>query len=257
MLTKDQIDTLTDATAVDINGDKVGKVGQVYLDDATGQPDWVSVHTGLFGTSESLVPLQSASVEGDVLRLAYTKDHVKDAPNVDADRHLSEDDEARLFDHYGLTSNADYAGTDTYAAGTGTYAEGTVTDTDAARDSAMTRSEEQLHVGTERREAGRARLRKYVVTEEQTVTVPVSHEEVRVVHEPITDANIDDALSGPDLTEAEHEVVLTEERPVVAKETVPVERIKLETETVTEQATVTEDVRKERIDTEGVDDDRL
>ncbi|MGI3782099.1 MAG: YsnF/AvaK domain-containing protein, partial [Janthinobacterium lividum] len=103
---------------------------------------------------------------------------------------------------------------------------------------------------TQSREAGRARLRKYVVTEHVTQTVPVSHEEVRVSREPITDANIGDATSGPAISEEEHEVVLHEERPVVSKETVPVERVRLDKETVTEQATVSEDVRKEQIDTD-------
>ncbi len=115
----------------------------------------------------------------------------------------------------------------------------------------MTRSEERLHVGTEKRETGRARLRKYVVTDTETVTVPVTHEEVRVERGPITDANRDDALSGLELTDSEHEVVLAEERPVIEKETVPVEKVRLETETVTKEVQVTEDVRREQIETEG------
>ena len=120
-------------------------------------------------------------------------------------------------------------------------------------DDAMTRSEERLRVGTDRVEAGRARLRKYVVTDQQTVTVPVTHEEVRVEREPITDANRGDALDGPVLSEEEHEVVLTEERPVVEKETVPVERVRLSKDAVTEDREVTEDVRHEEIATDGDD----
>ena len=120
----------------------------------------------------------------------------------------------------------------------------------------MTRSEEHLEVGTQKREAGRARLRKHVVTEQETVTVPVTREEVTLEREPITDANIDAATDGPAISEEEHEVVLTEERPVVQKETVPVERVRLGKETVTEQAQVTEDVRKERIEADGVDENR-
>ena len=115
----------------------------------------------------------------------------------------------------------------------------------------MTVSEERLAVGTERQEAGRARLRKYVVTENVTQTVPVQREEVRLEREPITDANVGAATSGPEISEEEHEVVLHEERPVVEKETVPVERVRLDTETVTEQQTVDADVRKERVDVEG------
>jgi uncharacterized protein (TIGR02271 family) len=120
-----------------------------------------------------------------------------------------------------------------------------------ATDDAMTRSEERLRVGKERAETGRARLRKYIVTENVQTTVPVSREEVRIEREPITDANRDAAMSGPDLTEEEHEVTLTEERPVVGKETVPVERVRLGKEQITEEEQVSEQVRKEQIETEG------
>jgi uncharacterized protein (TIGR02271 family) len=112
----------------------------------------------------------------------------------------------------------------------------------------MNRSEEQLNVGTEQVEAGRARLRKYIVTDDVTTTVAVSHEEVRIEREPITDTNRDAALAGGDLTEEEHEVILHAERPVVDKETVPVERVKLATETLTDEQQVTEQVRKEQIE---------
>ena len=120
----------------------------------------------------------------------------------------------------------------------------------------MTRSEEQLHVGTESVQTGRARLRKYVVTENVTTTVPVSHEEVRLEREPITDTNRDAAVSGADISEEEHEVHLHAERPVVAKETVPVERVRLATETVTGKEQVSEEVRKEQIGDPEVDTDR-
>jgi uncharacterized protein (TIGR02271 family) len=117
----------------------------------------------------------------------------------------------------------------------------------------MTRSEEELQVGTETRERGRARLRKYVVTETQQVTVPVQREEVRVEREPITDANIGDATSGPAISEEEHEVVLREEEVVVDKRAVPKERVRLDTETVSEERQVSEEVRKEQVEVEGDD----
>lgn len=88
----------------------------------------------------------------------------------------------------------------------------------------MTCSEEHLKVHTQTQESGRVRLRKYVVTEEQTVTVPVSHEAARIARVPITDANRDDAMSGEPIGEAEHEVTLHEEQLVVEKEAVPVEK---------------------------------
>ena len=121
----------------------------------------------------------------------------------------------------------------------------------------MTRSEEELHVGTERREAGRARLRKYVETENVQETVPVRHEQVRVEREPITDANRDAALSGAEISEEEHEVTLYEEEPVVEKRTVPKERVRLDKDVSTDEETVSEEVRRERIEAEGDAEGRL
>jgi uncharacterized protein (TIGR02271 family) len=115
----------------------------------------------------------------------------------------------------------------------------------------MTRSEEELAVGTTRRETGRARLRKHVVTEQVQTTVPVQREEVRVEREPITDANVGDALDGPEISEEEHEVTLHAEEPVVEKRVVPQERVSLQKDTHTEEAQVSDEVRKERIETDG------
>jgi uncharacterized protein (TIGR02271 family) len=113
---------------------------------------------------------------------------------------------------------------------------------------AMTRSEEELRVGTEKREAGRLRLRKYVVTEQVQQTVPVRREEVRLEREPITDANRDQALSGSEISESEHEVVLHEEEPVIEKRAVPKERVRLEKDSVTDEREISEEVRKEQIE---------
>jgi uncharacterized protein (TIGR02271 family) len=293
MIATKDIDQIIGAEAVGPDNTKIGKVGQVYIDQDNEQPVWVSVKSGIFGTSETLVPLSGADWDQSALHLAFSKDRVKDAPRVEPDGELSPQEQQRLYEYYGLdgvgdasqrgtgqdrtgvldgpmasdrdrytaagggegtigldrTTGADYqttgAGFDTAGGGHDTSGPNT--------DDAMTRSEERLSVGTQKVETGRARLRKYVVTEQQTVTVPVTHEEVRLEREPITDANRGDALAGPDLSDEEHEVVLTEERPVVQKETVPVERVRLDTETVTEQRQVTEDVRREEIDIDGDD----
>lgn len=247
-MTAFQPDQLVDTTAVGPDGDKIGKIGQVYLDDQTGQPTWVTVSTGLLGRGGSFAPLYGAHHTGEDLQLAVTKDQVKDAPNVEDDAHISEPEQRSLYDYYAglLGSGAGWQSSDTgYAQGT------TEPRTGGGTDDAMTRSEEQLHVGTENVETGRARLRKYVVTENVTQTVPVSHEEVRIEREPITEANVDEATSGPAISEAEHEVTLHEERPVVSKETVPVERVRMNTDTITEEETVNESVRKEQIEVEG------
>lgn len=254
--------------------EKVGKIGQVFLDDETDRPEFLTVNTGLFGMNESFVPAVDADVTGDGVRVPFTKDQIKDAPNVDVDSgHLDQSEEQRLYSHYGMTyserssdSGLPESHTGTYTgAGTGTAATTGTTDTFTGEghdtsgpntDEAMTRSEERLDVGTTSEEAGRARLRKYVTTEQETVTVPVKKERAVLETEPITDANRGEATSGPDISEEEHEVVLTEERPVVGKTAEPVERVKLGTETVTDEETVTEEVRKEHIEAEGDVDDR-
>lgn len=242
MIDSSRVDALRGATVYDNDGDKIGSVGQVYVDPTDGSAAWVTVRTGLFGTSESFVPVTDAEWDGDDIRVRHQKSFVKDAPRVDADGELDESDTDTLYNYYGMgtTGSRGSSGYDTSGANT---------------DDAMTRSEEHLRVGKDRVETGRARLHKYVVTEQETVTVPVSHEEARVVSEPITDANRGDALDGPDISEEDHEVVLTGDRVVTDKEAVPVERVRLETETVTEQETVTDDVRKERIDVDGDDRD--
>ncbi|WP_104118972.1 YsnF/AvaK domain-containing protein [Arthrobacter sp. B1805] len=265
MITQNNIDTLLSGRShvLDSHGAKIGSVGQVYLDDQTGDPSWVTVKTGLFGTHESFAPLQGANVTGNDVTIGYTKDQVKDAPRIESDGNLSPEEEDRLYRHYGIaghTGTTDYTDTTTTGttAGTTDYDRtGTVGhDTSGpTTDDAMTRSEEELHVGTERRQVGKARLRKYVVTENVTTTVPVSREEVRIEREPITGTNVGDALDGPAISEEEHEVILHAERPVVEKEAVPVERVRLDKETVTEQQTVTDDVRKEKIELLDADGD--
>jgi uncharacterized protein (TIGR02271 family) len=242
-------------TLVDQNGDKIGKVVDLYMDEATGQPEWIAVNTGRFGSNISFVPLAGATQHGDDLKVSYTTDVVKESPNAEPDGQLTQDEEARLYAHYGMDYSEDRSSTGLpqtarkpRAGQTGTKGRDTSGPT---TDDAMTRSEEELHVGKQSREAGRVRLRKYVVTEEETRTVPVTKEKVRVEREPITDANVGKAMSGPDISDEEHEVVLHEEEPVVSKKAVPKERVRLDTETVTEDRQVTEEVRKERIDTDG------
>ena len=249
MIDNAQVSNIIGSDVVDTSGNKVGTAGRVYLDDASGQPAWVTVKTGLFGTSESFVPLDRASMAGDGLQIPYGKDQVKDAPRVDDDGQITPEQEAELYRYYGLAHGdaaAQATGTaDDIRTGTTGY------DTSGpTTDDAMTRSEERLHVGTEKIQAGRARLRKYVVTEHQQVNVPVTREEVRVEREPISEGNYDQAMAGPELSEEEHEVVLSEERPVVTTEAVPVERVRLSKEQVQEQETVSADVRKEVIDTD-------
>lgn len=248
MLTIQQIRNLPGSTVYDTDHGKIGKIGQIYLDDQTGRPEWLAVRTGWFGMYESFVPLAGAEMpSAEEVIVPVTKDEVKDAPRIDpSGGHLSEAQEMELYRYYGLSGPSEQP---VPAPGSvGHDISGPTT------DDAMTRSEEQLRVGIEQRETGRVRLRKYVVTEEVQRPVQVSHEEVRIEREPITPENRDQAMSGPAISEEVHEVTLHEERPVVETEVVPVERVRLTRDTVLDEETVRGTVRKEKIQAEGVDE---
>jgi len=251
---------------IDPAGSKIGTIADIYLDDDTGQPEWATVTTGLFGTKQSFVPLDQAEAMGDSVQVPYDKDRVRSAPGMQTEDRLAQDEEAELYRHYGLDYTESRSDSGLPAGTTGENIDprdrvyDDVRDTAVGRDmsgpttdDAMTRSEEELRVGTTRRERGRVRLRKYVTTEERQVSVPVQREEVRVEREPITDANVGAATRGPEISEEEHEVVLSEEEPVVEKRVVPKERVRLDKETFTEQEQVGGEVRQEQIEVEGQD----
>ncbi|WP_288865642.1 PRC and DUF2382 domain-containing protein [uncultured Corynebacterium sp.] len=274
MAETNRIEDLANATAYDVDGEKLGGVKDVYVNDTTGQPDFVSVNHGMFGGGDSIVPLRGHTLRDGELHLAFPKDRVEDAPELDENGHLTTEDQDAFYRHYGLEGTQDVTTYETDnrtaqagAAGTGAaagagYAAGErevdadrrdVVDADrrdVANDDEIVRSEEQLNVSKDRVETGQVRLRKYVVNETETVEVPVEREEVRVVREPITDA--DRANYDGNIGEQEASVTLHEDRVNVAKESVPVEKVSLEKDTVQDTERVSEDVRKERFETDGV-----
>jgi uncharacterized protein (TIGR02271 family) len=243
-------------SAYEPDGEKIGKITDIYYDDVTERPEWLAISTGLFGLKKTLVPIHGSQPTGDGnLQVPFRKDVVKDAPRIDPGGQLTAAEEQELWSYYGY----EYDSTKTTDYGYGTaYTQDRAdrdftSGNDREADEAMTRSEEELRVAKQREATGTVRLRKYVVTEQQQMTVPVQREEVRVEREPITDANVDEATRGPDISEAEHEVTTYEERPVISKETVPKERVRLEKDTVTDTETVEGEVRKEQIEVEGED----
>jgi uncharacterized protein (TIGR02271 family) len=268
MISTQDIDRIQGSTAYDSSGEKVGKVDQVYLDDTNEQPSWVTVTTGLFGTTQSFVPLEGATLDGSDLRLAYSKDQVKDAPRIDVDQHLDRAEEDELYRYYGLASAAGTNGTagttdttgTTYSGGTtgtaGTTdtdvsARGT-TDTDVsargtADEASVVLNEERLDVDTRSEDAGRARLRKYTTTETETVSVPVTKEKLVVERTPVEGEG--QVTSAPiDESDQVEEITLREERAVVDKETVAREEVSLAKEQVTETEQVQAEVRKEHVE---------
>jgi uncharacterized protein (TIGR02271 family) len=319
----------------DARGHKIGQAEEVYLDDSSGVPQWVTVKGGLFGGKEHFAPLRGATMVADDLRLACNKEQVDSAPELETGRHLSVEEEMALYRHYGLgarepapQSGSPIGGTETamgrdaaaaasrggmpmdsrlsadkpMAMGTppmatekhmasdprmasdphmasdmrmqsasrisdtrmsdtrmsesgmtseSRMASGTRMAPDARmRDGehVMMRFEERIHVSTERVEAGHARMRKYVTTELVEKTVPLMHQEVRIEREPIPAGTRAEELGTIDFAEAEQDVILYAERPVVTREAVPVERVRMRVEEVTEQVTVKEEIRRERIE---------
>jgi uncharacterized protein (TIGR02271 family) len=237
-------------TVVGADDDKIGSVEEIYLDAETNEPEWLAVSTGLFGMNLSFVPIAQASERGDDVRVPYDKAKVKNAPRTEPDGQLSQTEESALYRHYGLDYGNERSDTGLPDAGgspdtVGRDVSGPTT------DDAMTRYEEEIRIGTTDRERGRVRLKKYVVEDEVTETVPVRREEVRVEREPITEANVGAATDGPAISDEEHEVVLHEEEPVVEKRAVPKERVRVDKDTVTDERQVTETARKEQIELEG------
>ncbi|MSS44515.1 DUF2382 domain-containing protein [Cutibacterium sp. WCA-380-WT-3A] len=264
------IDALYDRTVVDQSGNKIGEIGQVYLDDASGQPAWVTVKTGLFGRNETFVPFKGLETSGGQIRTIYTKDKVKDAPNVDPDGHLSEDETEELYRYYsdafasgkttGKTETTDKnvnQGGRVAAGGAGgnqvadnktvsdTKDHGTDHKSPVAGDGSVVRHEERLNVGKERVETGRVRIHKHIVHDTETVEVPVEREEIHVERVPLDEKVAADDVK---LSEGTHDIVTHEERPVVNKETVGVEKIRINKEAVQDTETVSDKVAKEQID---------
>jgi uncharacterized protein (TIGR02271 family) len=228
VIRREDLGRLAGAEVYDRQGEQVGSVGQVFADPRSGDLEWVTVRTGSMHFQESFVPLRDAELTGNRLTVAVDALHIKAAPLIDADRPLGADAADRLYRHYGLPARADQP--------TG----------EEQGDDAMTRSEERLVAGTRREPVETVRLRKYVVTEQRQVTVPVRREEVRLERVPVTEGDQDSSTPAEDL-------VLHEERPVVTTETVPVERVRLGKDTVSDEQTVTGTVRQERIAYEGPD----
>jgi uncharacterized protein (TIGR02271 family) len=240
--TLDRLHALRGAPVYDTARDKIGSVDEVFLDQQTGQPEWIGVGTGFFGNKRLLVPITGADISDDGVTVRYSKEQVKDSPDIGGEM-ISPQQEREMYSYYGIPY--------------GTTASDTVlpegdrdydrqVDLEAADQQSVTRHEEELHVGKREVEAGRLRVHKWVETEQVEVPVELRKEKARVVREPV-DAGAAEGTIGDDSIE----VTLSEEQPVVEKQTVAKERIGIETTVETEQQVVGDEIRKERVDVEG------
>ena len=234
MIARDDAGRLPGVEVYDDAGERVGSVNQIFVDPRSGEPRWVTVSTGTLTFQESFVPLRGARLDGDRLSVAVAGDRIRQAPLLDTGAPLDQEHADRLEAHYGLGASGEPAG-----------------------DVTMTRSEERLVARTREEPVEKVRLRKYLVTEERQITVPVTREEVRLERVPADEAGPAGDATAPagEVTEPAGDVILHEERVVVRTEKVPVERVRLGKETVRDTETVTRPVRKERIEYEGPGDE--
>ncbi|MFR9778501.1 PRC and DUF2382 domain-containing protein [Micromonospora sp. MS34] len=231
-LTEQQVRSLYGQDVQDRSGARIGSVDQVWA-DAAGEPTWVSVRTGGTARDESMAPLHAARLQEGRVRLPYDRATVRGAPAVESgtDQPLGVDQLTLLYRHYQLP-------------GQGAVRQPQRPPPRATGPPELVRSEERARFGTTREPVGTARLRRRVVTENVHATVPVEHDEVTVVHEPVTQPR--DVPTG--LGEDQRDMVLYAERPVVVKERVPVERVRLARDEIVEERPAHAQVRRELVD---------
>jgi len=189
MISDHNLGALMGAPVTGPNNEKIGTVGQVFVDPDTGKPNWVTVHTGLFGRHESFVPVDDATWDHEVLHVPFEKDVVKDAPRIDTDQALSAEDEISLYRYYRVpTGEVDPS---TFSGGSADRVDESRTDSDDSDDPADRRNvtearttadtedlsetrdaAETHHTGEQT--AGRMRMRRYVIVEEE---VPVDSDQ--------------------------------------------------------------------------------
>jgi hypothetical protein len=158
-------------TVCDQDGNKLGTLSQLYLDSETSRPAWAGVKRGRLRTTETIVPLSDAAEVGDELRLPYDSARFDEAPDIDPDVELTEEQERVLHEHYGRQWQAR---------------------SDDETGIAMTRSEEEVTVGKKAvKRAERVRLKKVLVEDEVTETVPVRREEIRLETDPPPEGRIE------------------------------------------------------------------
>jgi uncharacterized protein (TIGR02271 family) len=226
------------------DGKKIGSVDEIFVDEQTGEPEWIGLGAGLLGTKRVLVPVAGAELREDALYVPYSKEQVKGTPDIDSDE-ISQETEAQLYGHYGLDYSERRSETG-LPEGASPMRAGAETRRGTAGEADVVRTEEELRVGKRETEAGRARLRKWVETEPVETDVELRRERARVTREPI-----DQPVSGAEIGDEDIEVPLRQEEAVVQKEAVAKERIGLEKDVEAGRETVSDEVRKERVEVEG------
>jgi uncharacterized protein (TIGR02271 family) len=254
--TIERLGELRGSPVYDAAGEKIGKVDEIYYDTQTRVPEWMSLGTGFFGSKHLLVPVEGADARDDGIYVRYSKEQVEDSPKMEEDE-ISPAYESTLYDYYGIGHSTRRSDTVLPDGGGGGYparddlGERELEPAASDERGTVTRTEEELHVGARPAEAGRVRLRKWVDTEPVEADVELTRERAHVQRE-----RIDEPVSGHDFGEEEVEVPLHAEEPVVEKRAVAKERVSIGKRAESDTHTVTDTVRKERVDVDhdGVED---
>jgi uncharacterized protein (TIGR02271 family) len=235
-MTIDQLSAMRGAPVYDIDGEKIGAVEEIFYDQETNEPEWLGIGTGFFGTKRVLVPIAGASSTADGITVQYSKEQVKDSPDIDSDE-IGQETEQELYSYYGIEYSERRSETGLPEEGRGRR---------GTEETGVTRHEEELAVGKREAEAGGVRLRKWVETEPAQVDVDLKRETARVTRE-----RVDQPVSGAEIGEEEVEVPLRAEEAVAEKRTVAKEHVGIEKDIDMKTETVGDEVRKERVEVEG------
>jgi uncharacterized protein (TIGR02271 family) len=245
--TAEQFNQMRGTPVYSSDGEKIGQVEEIFTDIDTGQPEWLGIGTGFLRMKRVLVPVAGASTRDDGFYVAYTKDQVKDSPDID-DQEIGQDTERELYSYYGLgySESRSDTGLPEGAPSAGTTGRADVDTTRTQDQGSVTRAEEELRVGTRPVEAGRLRLRKWTETEPVSEQVELRQETARVEREPINQP-----VSTAELGDEEIEIPLRAEEAVVDKKTVAKERVSVGKDVESRSETVEDELRKERVQVEG------
>ena len=267
-------DQYADYTVYDRDGDKVGKVDDLFLDE-NDQPEYIGVKMGLLGTKSTLIPWEIARVDENDRRIEVSvdKETAKNGPAFDDDQDITPDYEEQVYSHYGLQRSqtggqqrggyGDYYGDDEAGrVGPGMREGDTETgefrghsaedegvhqshgsDLEDEDELRVQRTEEELRTGTREREAGGLNVRKRVRTDREQVRVPTRREEVSVERVPVNEER-----TGAEIGEDEVSVPVVEEEAVVGKQSVVKEEVRVRKDVVDDEEVVEEDVRREEVD---------
>lgn len=212
------------------DGEKVGKVHEVFFDPVSNQAEWIGIGTGLLGMKRLLVPVNGARIEdrdGECVMVPFSKQRIKDAPDIRSE-DITMDEERQLWNYYGMQAPQTFSGTTEGGSAT------------------ISRHEEELRVGKREVERGRVRLHKWVEIEPVSTDVELRSETADIERE-----TIDRPASQAEFGNEDIEVPLHEEEPVVEKRVMEKERVTVRPRQETRRETISEEVRRERVDTEG------